>query len=414
MKVYTGIDLGSNSIKIAVLEKDSNNSFHLLAKEEVKTRGMKKGTVLNPKVLSEDINKCISRIENSLSLTIKKCVIAISPQNVIYDMLSSTIKVEDPSNISGDDISFLIKSAVSKKSIKDYELITSSPVGFKIDSGEVVQDPKGLKSENLYAKIVATYMPRKDLIGILNTMELSGLEVIDITFKPIADYYEVRNERLDKTVGVIVNVGEDTTSISLYNKGIMIKDSKINIGSSHIDHDISYMYKLDLNESRKLKENFALASKRYASKYDEIDMVTEHGEKIKINQLQLTEVVEARIVEMLKNVKNEIKNLTNREISYIIVLGGLSEITGFQYVVQNILGESASVYNSATLGIRHNKYTSVVGLVKYFDNKLELRGISIDMFNTSEINRLTSTEEEDNNAAIETMFGSFLNKEDKV
>ena len=414
MKVYTGIDLGSNSIKIAVLEKDSNNSFHLLAKEEVKTRGMKKGTVLNPKVLSEDINECISRIENSLSLTIKKCVIAISPQNVIYDMLSSTIKVEDPSNISGDDISFLIKSAVSRKSIKDYELITSSPVGFKIDSGEVVQDPKGLKSENLYAKIVATYMPRKDLIGILNTMELSGLEVIDITFKPIADYYEVRNERLDKTVGVIVNVGEDTTSISLYNKGIMIKDSKINIGSSHIDHDISYMYKLDLNESRKLKENFALASKRYASKYDEIDMVTEHGEKIKINQLQLTEVVEARIVEMLKNVKNEIKNLTNREISYIIVLGGLSEITGFQYVVQNILGESASVYNSATLGIRHNKYTSVVGLVKYFDNKLELRGISIDMFNTSEINRLTSTEEEDNNAAIETMFGSFLNKEDKV
>ena len=414
MKVYTGIDLGSNSIKIAVLEKDSNNSFHLLAKEEVKTRGMKKGTVLNPKVLSEDINECISRIENSLSLTIKKCVIAISPQNVIYDMLSSTIKVEDPSNISGDDISFLIKSAVSKKSIKDYELITSSPVGFKIDSGEVVQDPKGLKSENLYAKIVATYMPRKDLIGILNTMELSGLEVIDITFKPIADYYEVRNERLDKTVGVIVNVGEDTTSISLYNKGIMIKDSKINIGSSHIDHDISYMYKLDLNESRKLKENFALASKRYASKYDEIDMVTEHGEKIKINQLQLTEVVEARIVEMLKNVKNEIKNLTNREISYIIVLGGLSEITGFQYVVQNILGESASVYNSTTLGIRHNKYTSVVGLVKYFDNKLELRGISIDMFNTSEINRLTSTEEEDNNAAIETMFGSFLNKEDKV
>ena len=231
------------------------------------------------------------------------------------------------------------------------------------------------------------------------------------------DLYEIIDENgeihsmvpslFDKDESIIENV---TNQTNLANKNNSIENIKIEIEQAIND----IIKQLDLNESRKLKENFALASKRYASKYDEIDMVTEHGEKIKINQLQLTEVVEARIVEMLKNVKNEIKNLTNREISYIIVLGGLSEITGFQYVVQNILGESASVYNSATLGIRHNKYTSVVGLVKYFDNKLELRGISIDMFNTSEINRLTSTEEEDNNAAIETMFGSFLNKEDKV
>ena len=69
--------------------------------------------------------------------------------------------------------------------------------------------------------------------------------------------------------------------------------------------------------------------------------------------------------------KNEIKNLTNREIRYIIITGGLSEIAGFSYLIEEEFGNLAKVCNISTMGIRHNKYSSTLGIVKYFDEKNE-------------------------------------------
>ena len=57
---------------------------------------------------------------------------------------------------------------------------------------------------------------------------------------------------------------------------------------------------------------------------------------ISINQLEISEIVEARLREILKLSKKQINLLTNKEIRYIIVTGGITEIAGFQYLVENV------------------------------------------------------------------------------
>ena len=128
-----------------------------------------------------------------------------------------------------------------------------------------------------------------------------------------------------------------------------------------------YIYKIDKKLSRKLKENFVVASAKYAD-YNELCEITSlEGKKTEQNQLDLSKVVEARCEEILKIAKNELKNLTKREIRYIIITGGVSELAGFQYIVEDVLGIKARVCNITTMGIRHNKYSSVYGIIKYFD-----------------------------------------------
>ena len=102
----------------------------------------------------------------------------------------------------------------------------------------------------------------------------------------------------------------------------------------------------------------------------------------------VSKVVEARIREILKLAKNEIKNLTNREIRYIIITGGLSELAGFQYLVEQEFGFVAKVGNITTPGIRHNKYSSCLGIIKYFNGKLDLRDKRYSMFTDEEIEEL--------------------------
>ena len=92
----------------------------------------------------------------------------------------------------------------------------------------------------------------------------------------------------------------------------------------------------------------------------------------------------------LSSIKKTINNLTKRKISYIIVTGGLSELAGFGYLVEEMFGAMAKVCNITTMGIRHNKYVSVLGIVKYLDDKLSLRGKQMNMIDGDELDDLVS------------------------
>ena len=56
----------------------------------------------------------------------------------------------------------------------------------------------------------------------------------------------------------------------------------LEIGGRNIDRDISYIYDLNLETSKNLKENFSLAHKENASTSEIIECITKNEEKIKI------------------------------------------------------------------------------------------------------------------------------------
>ena len=291
---------------------------------------------------------------------------------------------------------------------------TAVLIDFKINDEKTVKDPTGITGEILEIKVVISETPKEPLYNLLGVLDVCEIEVIDIAYTTTGDYFAARTSDLDKKVGVIINIGEDSTNISIYNKGIMIKNSTVNVGSYYIDHDLSYIYNINLDKARELKENFVVASSRYADVYDKIELETKGGTKYNVTQKDVSKVVEARIEEILKVAKKEIKNLTNRKISYIIVVGGLSEISGFNYILESTLGNIAYVYNSTIVGLRDNSFTSVLGLIKYFDNKLNLRNTECNMFSQEDIKKIVNVRSKDG-TEFQEVFNHFLqNKEDKV
>lgn len=412
-KIYAGIDVGTDSIKLIVVEK-IKNEFHLLASSKVKSKGVKRSEVVDAKLLIEPLKEAIKNIEDQINTKLRKVVLCVSPKNCIFNIVDGKKDLEENHIITGEDIKDVLKSAIKNNTTNDYELVTAIPINFKIDGIKTVKDPKGLTGKKLETKVVISEVPKEPLYKLLGILDVCNLEALDIAFGTTGDYYEVRTNDLDTKVGAIINIGEDTTNISIYNKGIMIKNNVINVGSYYVDHDLSYIYNISLEKARDLKENFAISSSRYADMYDKIELETTGGTKYNITQMDVAKVVEARIEEILKVAKKEIKNLTNRKIGYIIVVGGLSEIAGFNYVLENVFGSSAYTYNSTTIGLRDNSYTSVLGLIKYFDNKLELRDTECNMFDNDDVRKINTVKSKDD-IVIKSIYNNFLqNKEDKV
>lgn len=407
--IYTGIDLGTDSIKIVVTEK-VNDKFYVLASVSSPSMGIKNGFIVDTKLAIGSVKNALRQVNEMLGIKITKVIAGIPSANCRMDIVVGSTNIIDYNDITGVDVSNVLLDAIKGQDFTNEELVTAMPISFTIDDSSNVSDPKGLKGSILDARVVISTVDKEPLYRILEVLKLSGVETVDICYNSVGDYYSIKNKKYDELVGAIINIGEESTNVSVFNKGIQIKNKLLPIGSINVDKDIGYVFKSKSTESRAMKETFSVAISSYADTNDTWEIKLNKDEVKEVNQVGVSKVVEARIKEILKLAKNEIKNLTNREIRYIIITGGLSEMAGFQYLVEQEFGFVAKVCNLSTMGIRHNKYSSCYGITKYFDDKLELRGKNYNMVNKSDVETLLSTDSSitTNENMLSKVFGHFF------
>ena len=144
---------------------------------------------------------------------------------------------------------------------------------------------------------------------------------------------------------------------------------------------------------------------------ESISVINKLGEKVEINQYEISEYISARLEEILKKVKNKINYLTKKEISYIIVTGGLTEIKDFNIIAEDIFGKNVTFGNVNLIGARDNKYSTSVGLIKSFNDKLNKKENNYSMFDSDEIDILSSSDKKINVASdgvLGKVFGYFF------
>ncbi len=411
--IYTSIDIGSNSIKIVVCEL-YQNKLNLLATSSFKSKGIKKGLITDVEQASISVKNAFKEIETMLGIKIKRVIASIPSFNAEYTIVKSNIKINNENlTVTSDDIVKVLDIAAKRNSFESRELVTVLPIDYTLDENAFIKNPKGMKGSNLGCRAVLVTTPKKNVYSVVTLLENLGIEVVDISLNNIGDLYCFNNKKFEDKIGAIINIGSETTDISLYNKSIIVKSSIINMGGKNIDSDIAYMYKIDNSTAGKLKLDFALAHKKNASVNDIIEVKNSKDEIIKINQFEISEIVMSRLEELLEEAKKEINLLTSKKIDYIIITGGTSNMVGFEYIVKDIFGENANIGNVKMLGIRDNIYSSCIGNIVYFISKLKLKNKDYSMVDENEFYQaitMNSKKTNTSDSMLGKIFGFFFNE----
>ena len=411
-KIYTAIDIGSDTIKFVVGEY-FKNKLNILATYEQKAKGIRKGLIVDPNLAINSIKDGIKEINNNLGIDIKKVIVGVPSYNAKFMFVTSEIEITGDA-ITTDDVNNLIKASVYSKVEQDYELITVLPLTFLID-GEKETKVVGKTGNKLEIKGIMISAPKKNVYSVLSVMEGAGLEVVDITVSALGDYYEVRNDNLDKNIGAIINLGHETTNVSVFSRGKLMNTETIQLGGINVDKDLAYMFNINVFDAREIKEKFASSHKRFIALNDVYEVKNTAGEVIKLNQIEVTEIVMDRLAELLRLAQKQILLLTKQNISYIVITGGLTEIRAFKNLVYEILGKDVIIYTEDTLGARNNKYTTSIGIIKYFIDKMEVRGKEYSMIDEQDEELLINPNNKNSKgkAGITKIFGNFIGtKED--
>ena len=404
--VYSSIDIGSDTIKIVVCELYKNH-LNLLAATSSPARGIKKGLIVDPKEAQASIAEAFKDVEDMLGIEIKKVIASVPSYQAEYKIIKGETTVIGDT-ITSKDMNNAYKIGIKQALNPNNEFVTVIPIDFKINDKTVMKDPKDFPGDKLMGRAMMVMTPKKNVYSVASILESLGIEIVDISVGSIGDINSFRNKEIDNDIGAVINVGSEVTTVSLYNKGIPVNTKIVGMGGKDIDNDIAYMYKINTVEAKKVKEKFAFANRQNANVNDVYETTNLNGQKIKINQLEVSEVVMCRVQEILSLAKNEINLLTNRQIKYIIVTGGVSNALNFEYTVHDVLGSNAYVGKIKLIGVRNNKYSTALGNIIYFISTLKLKGQDYTMLSKSDMEILSSPDKHFINTSNETMLGKVF------
>ncbi len=388
-KIVTSIDIGSDSIKFVVGEY-YNDKVNILHASSIKSKGIRKGLIIDSNLMINAIRDGIKVVNESLGFNIKNVIVNVPSYNTKFMLVTSEVDINE--EVTTSDVNNAIKESVYSKIESDYELVTVLPLTFILDDKKETKYPVGEKCSKINFKGIMITVPKKNIYSVVSVIENSGLKVSDITVSGISDYYEIRGKDYNKKVGAIINIGHEVTNVSVINKGILMNTEVLQIGSHNIEKDISYVFGINVIDARDIKEKFAVAHKRFVTLTDVYEIKNNDSEDIKLTQQEVTEVAMSRISEILKYAKKQILSLTNKEIEYVVITGGITEMKYFKNLVYEILGKDVIIYLMKDIGARDNKYISALGAIKYYIEKMEIRGKEVSMITPEDEEMLLTPE----------------------
>ena len=353
-------------------------------------------------------------INDDLGFEIKKAIVNVPDYNAKFMYVTGNISVDGI--VTTENVNKVLKTSVYNKIDDDYELVTVIPINFIIDEAEIGGSPVGMDAKNLGLKGIMVTVPKKNIYSVIGVIEGAGLEVVEITVSGLADYHAVRNKRLDSKVGAIINLGHETTNVSIVSEGILVNTETIQLGGVNVEKDIAYVFGTNVIDARKIKEKFSSCHKRFTNLNDVYELKNDMGEIVKLNQLEVTEVVMSRMIEILEFARKQIFLLTKKDIQYIVITGGLTEIKSFKNLVYEILGKDVIIYLMDEIGIRDNKYTTAMGMIKYFVEKMAVRGKDYSMVSLEDEELLLTPDDKKRKekVVVTKIFKGFVrNKEEK-
>ena len=407
-EIISSLDIGSSTVKLVVGEV-YNDEVHVLCVSEVKSKGIKKGLITNPEEALISLKELFDRSEEMLNIKIDKVILIVPSYFAEFLVTEGKSTITNPEGVvESHDIIRTLQACVYNKVPNNKEFIAITPVDFKVEDKKV-KDPKGMKASKLECKAILSLAPKKNVYTAVSLLENLGIGIVDINFGSVADYFEFKTPEMDKKNTAVINIGDEKTEVSVFKKGVLIETETIEIGGKNIDRDICYIYDINRNKANELKEKFALASKRNASTSWSEEVTTNNEEEIKINQYEISEIIYSRIKEILELSKKQINLLTKLEISYIIFTGGTTELNDFNLVVDEVFGREMEVFKVKEMGCRHNKYSTALGFIKYYHDKLSFRNKLAYTVDEELQNELLNSKKSNNNTILGKIYGYFFN-----
>ena len=321
------IELGSTNIIGVAGKKNIDGSISILSViKEDSTSCINKGVVYNIDKTVQCLTNIIKRLETSLKAKVAQVYVGVGGQS-IRSVKNTLIKELPLDTVVTLDMVNELMDANRSMTYPAQEVLDAITQEYKVDA-QYQLDPVGIQCTRLEANLLNILWKKSFYRNLNKCFDNAGIAIAEMYLAPLALADSVLTDA-EKRVGcVLVDLGAETTTVSVYYRNILRHLAVIPLGGNNITIDIASLQMDDENaEKIKLK---------YASAYTDSKDIDENlkysiDEDRQVDSKTFIEIVEARLEEIIKNVWYQVPSeYTDKLLGGFIITGGVSNMKNIE------------------------------------------------------------------------------------
>ena len=346
-EIVVGLDIGTTKIACIVGRKNEHGKIEVIGVGKSESLGVTRGVVANIEKTVQSIKAAVEQAELKSGVEIKVVNVGIAGQHIkSLQHRGMRTRSNHEDEISQADIDELVDDMYKLVMMPGEEIIHVLPQDYIIDRQQGIIEPIGMAGVQLEANFHIITGQIAAGKNIYRCVEKAGLEVADIILEPLASAESVLSEE-EKEAGVaLVDIGGGTTDIAIFHEGIIRHTAVIPFGGNVITDDIKEGTTIMKRQAELLKQKYGTA---FASKSQENEIVCIPGlrgrEPKEISVKNLSNIIQARMEEIIEHIHFEIKNsgYEKKLIGGVVITGGGSQLKYLPRLFEFVTGMNSRV-----------------------------------------------------------------------
>lgn len=327
------IELGSSKVTGIAGKKNIDGSINVLAvvKEDSKS-GIRKGVVYKTERATACLTNIISKLRTALNTNIAKVYVGVGGQS-LHGVKNVIVREFDADTIVSQSVVDSMMDTNRAMSYSEQSILEAVSQEFKVDSQHQT-DPVGIQCRRLEGNIL-NILWRKSNVNLLRTcLEKAGISVFDIYLTPLTLAESVLTPGEMRSGCLLVDLGADTTTVSVYYRNVLRHITVIPLGSDNINKDIETL-PTDEETSERLKLKYGSAV--IDSKEDDDARNLKLDEDRTVAYSKFCEIVQARAEEIVRNVWHQVPDeYCDKLLGGIVLTGGGSNLRGIDELFRHV------------------------------------------------------------------------------
>ena len=313
------IEMGSSKMTGIAGRKNLDGSIQVLAcVKEDSSAFIRKGVVYNIDKTAQSLTSIVNKLEKQLKTRITQVYVGVGGQSIRSIRNIITKELPGETLVTQETVVELMDENRNMK-YPDQEILDAAPQEYKVDS-QLQLDPVGIQCSRIEGNYL-NILQRKAFYKNLNKcFETAGIEIAEFYLAPLALADSVLTETERRSGCALVDLGADTTTVSVYSKNILRHLAVIPLGFNNIIKDIASL-QMEEHDAEKMMLKYATA---YTDNNDiDNNMKYSIDADRQVETRKFIEIVEGRLEEIIANVWCQVpEDYCDKLLGGIILTGG--------------------------------------------------------------------------------------------
>ncbi len=375
MKEYiiAGLDIGSSAVKVTVGQLDAAGRLSIIGGAEQATDGVIRGNVVSIEDAVASITKCLEKAERMVGARIDDVLVGVSGSQMTAESSKGIVATSKANGeIQDSDLERVKVAAENSIGSINKENVYIIPRSYAVDNQLGIKDPVGMSGMRLETDAWVVQVPAVQMKNLRKCVFRVGIE--SNNFVPgILATVEAVTDKKQRDLGVVVlDIGNSTTSLAVYEEGDLLLLKVLPVGSAHITNDIALCLRIPIDLAEKVKLQYGTALPSEVGERAEIDLNEfSENENYRVSAKEVAEIIEARVEEIFGRVDKELRAIgkSGKLPAGAILVGGGSKLKGMVETAKKELKLPVSI--GAPRGVLNvidklgdETFTTAIGLVQ--------------------------------------------------